>query len=93
MEFPFPREVAVDEIGDAGVGEETKCPGVVVVEKEIGRGWRGEEPGYCQEVGEVVDVFVRVDVFQGGADGCADGFGGFCGGGEGLRDRFGERFC
>ena len=58
MEIPFAREVAVDEVGDAGVGEEEERGGVLVVEEEVGGCWGGDEARRGEEVGDVVDVFV-----------------------------------
>jgi hypothetical protein len=36
LQFPFAREVAVDEVCDAGVGEEEEGGGVMVVDEEVG---------------------------------------------------------
>ena len=44
---PFPRDPAVDKIGDAGVGEESHGPGVLVLEDEIANCGRSEKSGKC----------------------------------------------
>jgi hypothetical protein len=36
LQFPFSREVAVDEVCDSGIGEEQESGGVLVVDEEVG---------------------------------------------------------
>ena len=59
LQLEAPGNPSVDEIGDAGIGEEAHGPGVLVVQDEIADDGGGEEAGEGEEVGDGVDVFVR----------------------------------
>ena len=52
------RDPAVDEVSDAGVGEEPNGPGMLVVQNEVADDGRDREPGEGEDVGDRVDVFV-----------------------------------
>ena len=82
MQVPFARQVAVDEVGDAGVGEEEERGGVLVVQEEVGGCGGGDEARCSEEVGDVVDVFVfgTGAAGEGGAEGGGGGFGTLAGG-------------
>ena len=83
--LPFSGKVAIDEVGDSGIGEEKESRGVVVVQEEVGSCWSGDEAGCCQEVGNVVDVFIcRTSAAgEGGANGGGGRFGALTGSFEG----------
>ena len=87
MQVPFSREVAVDEVGDAGVDEEEERGGVLIVQEEVGGCWGGDEARCGEEVGDVVDVLVlgASTTGEGGADGRCGGFGSFLCGFKGGR--------
>jgi hypothetical protein len=57
---------------------------VLVVKEEVGGCRRGDEAGRCEEVGDVVDVFVfgAGAAGEGGAEGRGGGFGALAGGFE-----------
>lgn len=84
MQFPFSREVAIDEVGDSGVGEQEEGGGMVVVEEKVCCCWGGDEAGCGEEVGNIVDVFGfgASATGEGGADGGGSGFGALTGGFE-----------
>lgn len=52
---------------------------VVVMYQEVSGRWSGDEASDGQEVGQIVNVFVRREVFQRRLDSVLDGFGCFAG--------------
>ena len=58
LQFPSSSNVAVDEVGDGRVGEETDGPGVLVVQDEVADDGGGDETGEGEDVRDGVDVFV-----------------------------------
>lgn len=67
---PAASEVAVEEIGDAGVAEQQDGGEVLVLEDEVADEGRGEEAREGEEIGERVDVFSEKVTDRWGALGC-----------------------
>jgi len=82
LQLPLARQVAIDEVCDACVGEEEEGGCVLVVQQEVGSCWSGDKAGCCQEVGDVVNVLVFRTSATGesGTNGRCGGFGAFSGG-------------
>lgn len=51
LEVPSPSDPSIDQIGDAGVGEEADCPGMLIMQNEIGDDGGGDEAGEGEDVG------------------------------------------
>lgn len=66
--MPFARDPAVDEVGDAGVGEESEGPGVRVVQDEVADDGGGDEAGQGEDVGDGVDVLMGGELGEGFGD-------------------------
>ena len=76
-----PGQVAVDQVGEAGVEEETACDQGLGGEDEVAYRGRGEEAAEGEAVGEVPDLFVGGQAaagFEGGEDLGADGWSFWC---------------
>jgi len=67
LQLPSPRQPAVDQVGEAGVGEQRESPFVVVMQEEVRRHGRGHQTRDGEEVGQVVDVLARRQAGEGGA--------------------------
>lgn len=59
MQPPFARDPAVDQVGDAGVDEQTKGGKVVFVDNPIANHRGRDQAGEGEDVGKGVNVFVR----------------------------------
>lgn len=61
LQIPFPRDPAIDQVGDAGVDEEHEGRQMLLVDDEVADDGGGEQAREGEDVGEGVDVFVGVE--------------------------------